>query len=432
MKGVLVVPQIAMYGFGTYHMEGRRFNSLPHGLLSVATELQRAGHEIHVVDLRRISSMKNAIRDILLHHPEFVGCGAMTVDFGVMVSLFKALKAHAAGKGITTVAGGVHVSVAPHDAETVSQIDFILTGEAEWTLTEMVDNNFVGYERVVHGVSPDLEQLLPINRELVAYREGELMHGRQWNNRYPYVTVMVGRGCAYKCAFCWPVSETMFGKKVRQRSIPHLMNELKYLMRRYKPNYIDFIDDLFMVSRKWVDEFVEEYPKVCGETPFCLATRADLICKRRPQLRKLKAIGLDTANVGFESGCQRHLDFLKKGVTVEQNVQAGKILNSLDLSIIANVIFGIPDETPSETMETIKMLRDMDADYPSAAYLTPYPGCELNMEHGKNLVPTDYAQMDRAVGSPKMKGVNYGPIKAIIEAEMPGGRLAKRRSKSVA
>jgi len=418
MKGVLVIPAIALCGWDSYHRAGRRHNSLPHGLVSIATQMRRAGHAVDIVDLRQYKGMNEAVKAVLDLKPEFVGCGAMTVDWQILVQLFRSIKSIA--PHITTVAGGVHASVAPQDAIDESTIDYIVTGEGEWTLTSMADNYFVGYDRVTRGEIPDLELLLPIDRELVDYRNGELMHGTSWNTRAPYVTVMTARGCPYKCAFCWPVSPTLFGPKVRQRSIGHVMSELGDLARRYKPAFVDFIDDMFMMSPDWTDAFIEQYPKRVGAVPFNIATRVDWITRAGAYdtLRKLKALGLESVNVGFESGCQRHLDFLGKGTTVEQNRYAGWVLKELGLKIIANVMFGIPGETPTETMETIKLLKDIEADYPSPAYFTPYPGCALHETHGKDLITTDYAKLNRHANDPKIRGVDYGPIRAIIQAEL--------------
>lgn len=415
MKGVLVVPNVTMQGWGCYAREGRRHNALPHGLLSIATEAIRGGHEVRIVDLRQFSCMDTAVREVLIRDPEFVGCGAMTVDFNVMCDVFKVVKRRA--PHVTTIAGGVHVSIVPGDAERVKEIDYVVTGEAEWTLPKMLDDCFVGYPRVVRGECPDLDALLPINRELMDYRGGELMHGAAWNSSYPYVTVMVGRGCPAHCSFCWPVSETLFGRKIRIRSVTHVMWELKDLMRRYAPAYIEFIDDLFTIRPSWVEEFVRAYPKVCGTIPFNVASRADIVARHPEMFAALRGIGLDTANVGLESGCQRHLDYLKKGTTVEQNYEACRVLKALGVKIVGNIIHGLPGETPSETMETVRLVKDGKVDFYSPSFLTPYPGCELHETLGKDFALTDYAAMDRHATSEKIKGVDYATIKAVLKAE---------------
>ncbi len=413
MKGVLVAAQVAMHGWDGYQKEGRRNNSLPHGLLSIATEMRRAGHDVSVVDLRQYPGWPEALHAILDGRPEFVGCGPMTVDFGIALQLFEQVKTQS--PEVTTVCGGVHATVATKDAEDSQFIDYIVKGEAEWTMTAMADACFVGYQRVTQGESPDLDALLPIDRELVSYRDGELMHGASWNSAYPYVTVMVGRGCPFKCSFCWPVSDSLFGKKPRIRSVAHVMWELKDLMRRYKPAYIEFIDDLFTLSRDWMHEFVSAYPDVCVETPFNIASRADTIVRWPGMFELLRTIGLDTVNVGLESGCQRHLDFLGKRTTVEMNYEAVKILKGLGLKIIGNIIHGIPGETPSETVETVKLAKLVD--FYSPAFLTPYPGCVLHEEYGKDLLPTDYAEMHRHATNAKMKGVDYDSIRAVLAGE---------------
>lgn len=415
MQGVLVVPNVAMHGYNTYHLEGRRNNSLAHGLLSIATEARRSGHDVSIVDLRQYADMGTAVQEILDRRPHFVGVGAMTVDFGIALELCEIVKKKQ--PEVTTVMGGVHATIAPEDAVEKGCVDYIIKGEAEWTFAKMLDESFVGFSQITEGERPDLDALLPIDRELVDYADGELMHGAAWNSSYPYVTIMVGRGCPHKCNFCWPVSDTMFGPRCRIRSIPHLMWELSYVMRRYKPAYIEFIDDLFFLNSAWVDEFIREYPRVCIETPFNVAVRADIACKRKDQIKALADIGLDTVNIGLESGCQRHLDFLCKGTTVEQNYEACRYLKSLGLKIVGNIIHGIPGETPSETLETVKLLRDGQVDFYSASFLTPYPGCALHEQYGQKFLPHEYAQMDRYASKAKIDGVNYDAIKMVLVGE---------------
>lgn len=414
MKGVLVAPNVATYGWGNYYTDGRRNNSLPHGLLSLATELNRCGHDVKIVDMRRHPNLSSASQEILSHDPVFVGCGAMTVDFGIAKDLFADIRSRS--PKITTIMGGVHATVATEDAAKDPNADYILTGEGELTLTEMVESNFVGYGRITKGVPPDLDYLLPIDRELVDYRGGELMHGGGWNSRFPYVTVMVGRGCPFKCAFCWPVSDTMFSG-VRQRSVEHLMWELAFLKRRYKPAFVDFIDDLFMLRREWVEQFLTEYPRVMGDVPFNIALRVDSIIRGEDQLARLKEIGLESVNCGFESGSDKELELMRKGNTAGDNREAGKILNKLGLKIIANVMFGFPGSTSEDVLATCKMLKEMNADYPSPAFFTPYPGCALHEKYKDLLLVKDYKELNRHATAPKLKGVDYTTINAILKEE---------------
>ena len=420
MKGVLVVPQVGLYGWNTYATEGRRNNSLPHGLISIATEMNRRGHKVCLVDCRKYGGLNRAVGEILSQGPEFVGIGAMTVDFGIACDLFREIKRLA--PHVTTILGGVHATVAPQDATPVEAIDFIVQGEGEWTLPEMAAANFVGYPRVVQGECPDLDALLPIDRELTAYAAGELMHGGGWNTRYPYLTVMSGRGCPHKCAFCWPVSFNLFGPKVRMRSVSHVIGELKFLYRNYKPAFVDFIDDNFTMKPGWVREFITQY-KAAGLVGPALnaATRADTALAHPDLFEALRDIGLESVNVGFESGSDRILTLLDKGVTADQNRAAGKLFKGLGLKIIANVMFGFPGETPSETMATLTMLKEMEADYPSPAYFTPYPGCALHERYGKDLLTKNWSELNRHATAPKLAGVDYAAIQTLLRTELRGG-----------
>lgn len=421
MRIVLVNPMLTLAGWDSYRKAGqpgmgtRELCSLPHGLLHIATELNRIGHACAVVDLRSCVDMQDALDKVIRHRPDVVGCGAMTVDFTHLVTLFAHLKEQF--PQATTIAGGVHVSVATDQAAKHECIDYIVTGEAEWTLAKMLDANFVGFPRIVHGTPVDVDLLLPIDRELMDYRNGELMNGCSWGAEAPYVTVITSRGCPYRCRFCAPVSETMFGE-VRQRSVSHVIDECRWLQWRYGARYFEFIDDYFTHRPEYVEEFCAGWETWLGKTPFNVATRADTIVKHEGMFVRMKEVGLHTVNVGFESGSDYVLKFLGKGTTSDLNREAGAILNRLGVKIMANVIFGVPDESLSDSWATITMVREMNADYVSAAYFTPYPGCELHEQYKDDLVSEETATLDRHATRPKLKSVDYTALQALINTEL--------------
>ncbi len=117
-------------------------------------------------------------------------------------------------------------------------------------------------------------------------------------------------------------------------------------------------------------------------------------------------VGLRGYFIGFESGSDRVLRFIRKGTTRALNLQAARICKRYGITIWANYMLGLPTETEDEMRETISMLREIDPDYYSPAFYTPHPGSDLYdycMEHDLSLI-TDHDSYRRNPDELKIKG----------------------------
>jgi radical SAM superfamily enzyme YgiQ (UPF0313 family) len=120
------------------------------------------------------------------------------------------------------------------------------------------------------------------------------------------------------------------------------------------------------------------------------------------------------AIVGFESGSDRILKFLRKGATRQMNLKAAKIFRANGVKIFANIMFGVPTETREDVDLTMSMVREMRPEHFSATTFSPYPGSYLHdycMEHG--LVLNEYAT--RLLGEEKINGIDYNYINEQVE-----------------
>ncbi|ODS32789.1 MAG: Radical SAM domain protein [Candidatus Scalindua rubra] len=189
--------------------------------------------------------------------------------------------------------------------------------------------------------------------------------------------MMASRGCVYKCTFCSPHTTLVFGKGVRYRTVGSVIDELKVLRDKYNFRSLKFYDYTFTANAKWVREFCDEYMKNGFTQPFICQSRADLICIREDCVKQLSETGLKLMLVGFESGNQRVLDFLKKGTKVEHNLKAAEICKKYGILIGASFMLGIPTETREEALQTVKLAKQMRADFASVSFFTPIPGSSL-------------------------------------------------------
>lgn len=199
------------------------------------------------------------------------------------------------------------------------------------------------------------------------------------------------------------------------RSVDNVITELKELEAKYGLASFAIHDDCLTAFPKYCHEFAEAKQKVLPNATFYCQGRADQIVKWPDMFKELYKAGLRIVSVGYESGSNRVLEFLRKGVTVEQNIKAAEILNKIGIDIWCNVMLGIPTETKAEAIATIQMVKKIKEiqprAIPSIAAFTPHPGSDLFdycKENDLSLIKksADYRRYFEP-DNPKIKGVDY-------------------------
>ncbi len=196
---------------------------------------------------------------------------------------------------------------------------------------------------------------------------------------------------------------------MRRRSVDNVIQELGQLRVRYDFASFMFHDDCLTEDRQWVLEFCRRYKAEGFRQPFFCQSRADIITLHEDVVAAMASAGLRGYFIGFESGNQRILNFLRKGTTVQRNLDAARVCRKYGLAIWANYMLGMPTETKEEVMDTVEMIRELDPDYYSPAFFTPHPGTDLYdycVEHDLSLI-TDYDSYRRNPTEPKIKGADY-------------------------
>ena len=387
-----------------YPYKGQGLDSwIDHGAGMTYTTAKNAECDVHFLDMKALSNdaeLKEGLKGY-----DLVSFGLKSSYYAIGMKVVKFAKEN----GSKVLVGGYHATAAPDELLKNPDIDYIFHGESELTFPEFLKDHSK-FKRSITGKKPPNLDLLPfINRDI--YREPlenclNWWHGGKLSKM---TTVMAARGCPYKCAFCQPLEDNHFGKKLRRRSVDSIIDELRQLKELYHPDCLMIHDDTFLIQPKWIEEFIEKYPEI--GLPFWAAARADGICEHPDLVKKLVKVGWELISVGYESGSQRILDILKKGTTVEQNYEATKIIRSTEAKIYANYITGIPWETKWDIQETAKMADVIAAEMPSWAYFTPYPGCEL----GEKLIKRKWSLLnretyDRCPSGIKVKNVDYGYV----------------------
>jgi radical SAM superfamily enzyme YgiQ (UPF0313 family) len=404
MKVTLIYPGITECGFDS--LKGNEGSWMNHGLAIISAALKNKAHEVNLIDLRRLKGWEHyrqAVKDDL---GEIAGITMMSVDYDASVRAAKIIKEI---KPTTKVfVGGPHPSICPDELEGLQCIDCVVRGEAEITFPGLLDDmaNGKSLPKVVEGCRPDnLDESPWADRDLFESQEEPFVPFL----KPPFVTLIASRGCKYNCNYCQPAERIMFGKKVRGRSVKNVINELKYLDNRYHFNSFMIHDDCLTEDRQWVMEFCRQYKAEGFTQPFVAQSRADIICKHRDMVKALCEAGLKLCIIGFESGSDRILKFLRKGCTRAQNLEAARICKKLGIKIWANYMLGLPTESKEEVLETLSMLKQIGPYHCSPAFYTPHPGSDLftiGKEMGIHLI-TSHRSYRRNTYEPKIKGPDY-------------------------
>jgi radical SAM superfamily enzyme YgiQ (UPF0313 family) len=384
-----------------------------HGLAILSSCLKQKGHKVTLLDLRRFSGWDDFKAKIYVMNYPVVAITMMSVDFNPACNAAKIIKEIKPNTII--IVGGPHASICPEELENLPFIDYIIKGEGEITLPELVEaiERDERLTKVIDGKHLENLDTAPwADRDLFQSPEEPFVHFL----KPPFVTLIAGRGCRYNCNYCQPAERLMFGNKVRRRSVDNVISELKSLHDKFHFNSWMLHDDCITEDREWVMEFTKRYREEGFNQPFVCQSRADIICRNEDMVKALSDAGIRLFIIGFESGSNRVLKFLRKGCSREMNLRAAEICRKYGIKIWANYMMGIPTETNEEVIETYTMLTQIKPYHCSPAFYTPHPGSDLYAIGQKmdiHLIES-HDSYRRNTYEPKIKGPDYGFLKEML------------------
>ncbi|MFH1800885.1 MAG: radical SAM protein [Candidatus Omnitrophota bacterium] len=410
MKVTFIFPGITDCGFNAKH--GNEATFINHGLCLLSACLKKREHAVELIDLRRLEGWEHFEKMIQEKDLGVVGITMMSCDYDPAMKAAEIIKKHKPGTPI--VVGGPHPSIASEELKDDNRVDYIHLGEGEVTFPQLVEDLGAGKprERIVSGIQANLDQLPFADRDLFGGSEEAFVPYLE----EPFVTTIAGRGCLYNCNYCQPAERMIFGKGVRRRSVGHVIRELHELQEKYRFNSMMIHDDCLTEDPEWVTEFCHAYRQAPLGKPFVAQSRADLICKNEPMIKEMKRVGLALFIIGFESGSDRMLKFLRKGSTREQNLRAAEICHKYKIKIWANYMLGLPTETKEEQFETLDMLKKIKPYHSSPAYYTPHPGSDLfqyGLTNGLHILK-GHGAYRRNSYEPKIGGIDYVFLEKIL------------------
>ncbi len=196
-----------------------------------------------------------------------------------------------------------------------------------------------------------------------------------WHKNHGYfaLNMVTTRGCPYHCNWC---AKPIWGQRYNTRSPEHVVLELKTLIDRFSPDYFCFVDDIFGLKPGWIKDFSACLKEHHVHIAFKCLSRADLLL-RPGEIEALKEAGADFVWIGAESGSQKVLDAMDKGIRIEQIEAATKALQAHGIHVGFFLQFGYPGETFEDIESTFRMVRDLKPDDIGISVAYPLPGTKF-------------------------------------------------------
>ena len=404
MKCALIIPPWLPEEIFSSKTAGSQINYWqPLGTLYVAAALREAGHEVRFYNGAFLKHQE-IMAGVEEFAPDFIGLYSTTFGWDKAKTMAEALRR--SGRDFFLVVGGPFPIAMPEQClEECPELDAVVTGEGEFTAVELLhrlsaaktggpeqDFTTAGKATVdlsgVEGLAyreqgrtvltpprpliTDLDSLPFPARELLGDIDDYVPPPATYKRR-PVAVIITSRGCNRRCLYCFQIDKER-KSGIRYRSVDNVMAEIRHcLAQGYRE--IKFIDDTLAAD---YDRAMELARRIKEEgldfTWFASAcvNQVDL-----PLLRAFKEAGCWAILFGAESGVQKDLNTIRKGITPGQIKKAVAAAKQAGITVYTPFIFGIPGQTFEDGLKSIDFALELDPDIANFHALTPFPGTEL-------------------------------------------------------
>jgi radical SAM superfamily enzyme YgiQ (UPF0313 family) len=356
----------------------------PLGILYLCSHLRQKGFDVDVFDTTFSS------RDVLFYHlrmekPSVLGVYANLMTRKNVIDILRVARE----AGWRTVVGGPEPGAYAQEY-LESGADFVVFGEGEITMEELLralrdrsaDSHadiagiaFLDQYGVMRQTAPRVQitnldaQPWPARSAIDIKR-----YVRTWRDAHGTgsVSFITARGCPYKCRWC---SHQVYGQTHRRRSPALVVDEVEWLLNEYAPDMAWVADDVFTIHHGWIRDYAAEMRRRSLRIPFECISRADRLNAEMVDL--LAELGCFRIWIGSESGSQRILDAMERGVQVEQVQKAVELSRSRGIQSGMFLMWGYEGEELSDIEATIEHVKRSGPDifFTTVAYPikgTPY------------------------------------------------------------
>ncbi len=355
----------------------------PLGMAYIAAVLREKGFRVKILEANAFDLDYGDIKRIIeKEHPRYV---AFTASTSLMEEISKLCDL--VPDNVKIILGGVHASSLPEETlRDFSRIDICVIGEGEITMNELMEGKpldeikgiaFRSNGTVIRNEPRewimDLNEmpfpardLLPMEKYYAAFAQ---------KRRMDYV--VSGRGCPYRCTFC--ADHLTTGRLFRMRSAESIVAEIEHLVENYNVQEIDFMDDNFTLIYDRVEKFCDlMIKKGLHKKVIWRCSNGIRVDKVTPELlRKMKKAGCYMVSLGIESGNDKILIKMRKGITTEQVRRAARWCKDAGIKTRGLFIFGNMGENRGTMLDTIRLAKELPLDEATFHVAIPMPKTEL-------------------------------------------------------
>jgi len=359
----------------------------PLGLCYIAASLERAGHEVDILDMNSHRVSDKALVKHIEQSP-LVGIGGLVTEYAEVMRLVKVIKT--ANENKIVVLGGPLATTHSTELLVASGVDVAVIGEGEQTIVELVDGIESGYTGLIKGIvyldggkpsvalpralEEHLDNIPHPARHLLDMSQYSTHHFKTFGIKVPKMkstTMISSRNCPYHCTFC-----SQLGRhKWVARSPEDMVSEIGELRQDYGIRGIVFNDDTFTVSKKRVLNFCSLLEKERPDAVWYCNGRVNLMDEEMIQaMAKSGCVGIA---YGIESGNQGILDSVKKQITIEQVERIVALTKKYGIHVTGYFMLGILGDTRQTIQETLDFAEKLDLDFYGFGITSPIPGTEM-------------------------------------------------------
>jgi radical SAM superfamily enzyme YgiQ (UPF0313 family) len=359
------------------------------GLLYISAYLKAQGHSVGVFDAT-FQTLADFDARLQAERPQTVGI------YTNLMTKFNVLKMIVACRavGAKVILGGPEP--ASYAEEYLARgADIIVVGEGELTMAELLsaklenlapvagivfrDANGATVHNPPRAYIKDLDALPFPDREAIDIDR----YVQAWRTHHGMgsVSLICARGCPFHCQWC---SHAVYGNSHRRRSAANVAEELQMLIERYRPDQVWYADDVFTIHRKWFFEYAALLKQRGIKIPFECISRSD--CLNEEVVKTLGEIGCYRLWLGAESGSQRILDAMRRGVKVEDVQATTKLLQRHGIQVGMFIMLGYDGETLPDIEATTEHLKVAGPDVFLTTVAYPIKGTGYEKAVGKRVL----------------------------------------------
>lgn len=395
MKTLLInpyVPQEVIYG----NSSGNVGATLPPlGIFYLTSYLRELGKpEADLLDACALTMDAEAVRDYVRDGGyEVVGFSATTLAYPYASEAARLIRE--ALPQTKLVLGGAHAQGAAQKVlEEERLFDYVCYGEGEFAFVSLLDylrgelskDQLVGFayiedDQIVQAPAAEIPDNLDVFGHPITVVPKELIplyHEKKFAYKeLPMFSVMTSRGCPFKCTFCSTPRkyQELYEGKARFHSVEWVLEELRLLETLFGVREIIFVDDTFNLRKKRVKEFCQG--KIDAGIQIIWSCNFEANIVDHEMMSMMSEAGCWAIMIGGESGSNRMLDFIKKGVTKEQLQKAANIASDLGICTRVSFILGMPSDTEESIQETIDFVKQTSFHFPYFQLYVPLPGTDM-------------------------------------------------------